>query len=97
MKTKVFRLLKLIPKGKVATYKQVAAAASIKNPRVVGSILHGNIDPIAFPCHRVVRSDGTIAAGYAFGGKKGQIDKLEKEGIIIRNEKIDLKKFEWPL
>lgn len=92
VKNRVFKLLKQIPRGKVATYKQIAELAGLKNPRTVGQILHKNIDPDAFPCHRVVRSDGTIAAGYAFGGKKAQIKLLKEEGIEIKNTKINLKK-----
>lgn len=89
----VFSLLQQIPKGKVTTYKILALKAGVKNPRTIGRIIHGNIDPEAFPCHRVVRSDGTVAEGYAFGGKKEQIKLLLHEGIKISNEKINLKKY----
>lgn len=93
----VFNLIKKIPRGRVVTYKQIATAAGIKNPRIVGDILHGNSDPAIFPCHRVVRADGTIAKGFAFGGQKGQIKLLKKEGIIFKNGKVDLKKYLFTL
>lgn len=91
--TLVFNLISKIPKGRVATYKQIAALSGLKSPRTVGHMLHGNIDPVKYPCHKVVRSDGTIAQGYAFGGKKEQIKLLKKEGIEIKKQKINLKKY----
>ncbi len=90
---RVFRLLQKIPGGKVTTYQLLAKKAELKSPREVGRIIHQNTDPARYPCHRVVRSDGTIADGYAFGGKKEQIKKLKDEGIVIENGKIDLQKF----
>ncbi|OGK16914.1 hypothetical protein A3H80_02600 [Candidatus Roizmanbacteria bacterium RIFCSPLOWO2_02_FULL_37_19] len=89
---KVLTLLKKIPRGKITTYKMLAQVSGVKNPRLVGQILHGNIDPQAFPCHRVIRSDGNIAHGYAFGGKNAQIQKLRKEGVLFIGNKVDLSK-----
>lgn len=80
---KVFSLLTLIPKGKVTTYKALALKARIKNPRLIGSIIHKNTDTKKYPCHRVIRSDGSIANGYAFGGKSDQINLLKSEGIAF--------------
>lgn len=90
---KVYKIVSLIPKGKVATYKQIAKIARIKNPRLVGLYLHKNPDPKTIPCHRVIKSDGTLASGYAFGGIKKQKEILEKEGIKFNKGKIDYKKY----
>lgn len=90
----VFKYLEKVPRGKVVTYKLLAVAAGIKNPRLVGSIIHKNTDPKKNPCHRVVKSDGTIAASYAFGGKSEQIKKLKEEGIEFTKNKINLSKFQ---
>ncbi|OGG08099.1 hypothetical protein A3D05_05165 [Candidatus Gottesmanbacteria bacterium RIFCSPHIGHO2_02_FULL_40_24] len=90
---KVFRFVSAIPAGKVTTYKNLAGVCGIKNPRLVGRILHKNTDPLNIPCHRVVRADGSLSAGYAYGGKRGQKKRLIAEGIIINNHKIDLNKF----
>ena len=92
-KTDVFSLLKKIPKGKVTTYKILAQKTGIKNPRIVGQIIHQNKEPETFPCYKVVRSDGAIATGYAFGGQRGQIEKLKKDGIVTKNKRIDLRKY----
>ena len=57
---KVLGVVEKIPRGQVMTYKQVAeAAGSPRAYRAVGSILRENYDP-AIPCHRVVRSDGSV-------------------------------------
>ena len=64
------------------TYKQVAEIVGT-TPNVVGFALHANKDPKNIPCHRVIKSDSTLAKGYAFGGKQKQKEILEKEGIIF--------------
>ncbi len=91
----VFKIVSSIPKGKVATYGQVAKIAGIKNPRSVGSHLHKNKDPENIPCHRVVDRDGRVADNYAFGGSSGQIKKLEKEGVGFIGNAVDLSKYIW--
>lgn len=90
---KVYEIVAKIPKGKVATYKQIAKIAGIRNPRLVGFCLHRNIDPKTIPCHRVVRSDRTLARGYAFGGMKKQKEMLEKEGVgFLKNGNVDIER-----
>lgn len=77
---KVYETVKKIPKGKVLTYKEVAE--KIGNPkscRAVGNVLNKNRDK-SVPCHRVIRSDGSIG-GYAWGNaKKRQL--LKEEGYL---------------
>ncbi len=77
---KVYKIVGGIPKGKVLTYKQVAAKAG-RPPayRAVGNILNKNFNP-AVPCHRVIRSDGKIG-GYNKGIKE-KVKILKKEGFI---------------
>lgn len=91
---KVFAIISLIPKGKVTSYKQISKIAKIKNPRFVGFILHRNKDPKKFPCHRVIKTNGFLTTGYAFGGIREQRKKLENEGVVFgKNGKIDLNKY----
>ena len=93
---KVYKVVSLIPRGKISTYRQIAKLAVMKNPRTVGYYLHKNINPQTIPCHRVIKSDGTLATGYAFGGPKKQKEILEKEGIKFNGNKINLKNtFTW--
>lgn len=59
--------------------------------RAAGNALHRNTHPIVVPCHRVVKSDGSLG-GYG-GGVNAKIKILTKEGVIIKHGKIDLKRF----
>ncbi len=92
---KIYEVVKSIPKGKVATYGQVALLAG--NPRwarVVGYALHVNPYPGIIPCHRVVNREGRVAPGFAFGGEGIQRQLLESEGIVFEpNGRIDLEKY----
>mgnify|MGYP003414679608 FL=1 len=92
---KIYEVVKSIPKGKVATYGQVALLAG--NPRwarVVGYALHVNPEPGIIPCHRVVNREGRVAPGFAFGGEGVQRQLLESEGIVFETDgRIDLEKF----
>lgn len=81
-----YELLKLIPKGKVTTYKLMAEALGTKAYRAVGNAMAKNPEPIAVPCHRVVKSNGEIG-GYALGVEK-KIALLESEGVRIENGKV---------
>lgn len=93
---KVYAIVGSIPLGKVLTYKKVAQIAGITNPRIVGFALHKNSDPKHIPCHRVVKSDGSIASGYAFGGAKKQKEKLLEEEVVFRNsDRVDLATCLW--
>lgn len=77
LKLKVLEIVKNIPEGKTMTYSEVAKkAGSPKAYRAVGNILNKNYDPL-IPCHRVIRSDGSIG-GYNRGRKKKE-ELLKKE------------------
>ena len=92
---KIYEIVKSIPKGKVATYGQVALLAG--NPhwaRVVGYALHVNPAPGVIPCHRVVNREGRVAPGFAFGGEDVQRQLLEAEGVVFEPDgRIDLEKY----
>jgi len=79
-KEKVLQIVSGIPKGEAMTYKQVASEAGCRKAyRVVGNILKNNEDQ-RIPCHRVIRSDGSIG-GYNKGKEKKKA-LLEKEGFL---------------
>lgn len=87
MKEKVYAFLKTIPRGKVATYGQIAAHLGNKHlARAVGNILHSNPDPAHYPCHRVVNNKGRLAENFAFGGSAAQRKLLENEGIVFEDD-----------
>lgn len=93
---RVYEIVKKIPKGKVATYKQIAKLAGRpKAYRAVGSCMRKNVDPKNIPCHRVVASDGSLA-GYVFGkGISTKRNILLKEGIVFDGNRVDLTKYRW--
>ena len=89
IKENVYEFVRNIPRGKVATYGQIALYLGNRNfARVVGNILHSNPDPEHIPCHRVVNFQGKLARSYAFGGFDAQRRLLESEGVVFKNEQI---------
>ncbi len=96
---KIYEVVSKIPKGRVATYGQVAMLAG--NPRwarVVGYALHNNPKPFIIPCHRVVNRKGKLASAFAFGGEDAQRELLEKEGIVFREDgTVDLRLYLWEM
>lgn len=94
---KVYNVVKDIPRGKVATYGQIAKILNApKFSQIVGYALHGNPDPKTIPCHRVVNRFGKISTSFAFGGKFSQKQLLEEEGVVfVDDETVDLKQCQW--
>lgn len=88
---RIYEAVKKIPRGKVATYSQVAAmAGNPKMSRAVGNALHKNPTPGVIPCHRVVNAAGKLAGGFAFGGEEVQAKLLADEGVEVVNGYVDL-------
>ena len=78
---KVWNALKAIPHGETRSYKQIAI--SIGHPfasRAVANACGKNPLPIEVPCHRAIRSDGTIGGYSGVGGIKTKKLLLQKEG-----------------
>lgn len=94
---KIYKVVMQIPKGKVATYGQVASlAGNARWARVVGYALHNNPLEGVIPCHRVVNRQGKTADTFAFGGGDAQRKLLQKEGVVFNEDgSIDLNKYGW--
>ena len=92
---KVYEAVKKIPKGKVATYGQIAHAVGAPSAaRQVGWALHVNPEPGIIPCHRVVNRFGRLAPAFAFGGEEAQAHLLRAEGVeVSENYTVDLTKY----
>ena len=89
-KEKVLDIVRNIKKGQVMTYCQVAEMAGTQGAaRAVGTIMKNNYDTTV-PCHRVVKSDGTIG-DYNRGGKAKKIEILKSEGVEFVGERIKFK------
>ena len=93
----IYKAVLKIPKGKVATYGQIAAI--IGHPRAarqVGWALHVNPMPGVIPCHRVVNRFGRLAPEFAFGGRDVQKALLTEEGVEVRDDyTVDLTLYLW--
>lgn len=91
---RIYEAVKKIPRGKVATYAQVAElAGNAKMCRAVGNALHKNPDPDKIPCYRVVNAKGELAGKFAFGGEDVQKNLLENDGIEVCDYCVDLEKY----
>ncbi len=78
---KVRDIVRKIPKGKTMTYKQVATkAGNSQASRAVGAVMRGNYAK-DIPCHRVIKSDGTLGS-YNRGGTKRKREILRNEGAL---------------
>jgi len=91
---RVYTIVRKIPKGKVATYGEIARAIGTKDARKVGFALHANTDSKT-PCHRVVNRNGRLAPNFAFDGEGEQRRRLLAEGIGFVDENVNLKKHLW--
>lgn len=88
---KVYEAVRKIPRGRVATYAQIAAM--VGNPhscRAVGNALHRNPYFGDVPCHRVVNAKGFLAANFVFGGDGVQAEMLRADGVESVDGRVDL-------
>ncbi len=94
---RIYAVVRRIPRGRVASYGQVAALAG--NPRwsrVVGYALHVNPDPGEIPCYRVVTKDGGLSEAFAFGGINVQRELLERDGVEFTPDgRVVMEKYRW--
>ena len=91
----VYEYLRTVPKGKVVTYGQIAKAIGCPHgARAVGNALHANPDPDYYPCFKVVNQEGKLAEHFRLGIEE-QRRRLEKDGIIVNDGKVDLKVFQY--
>ncbi len=83
---KVWNYLKTIPKGKVKTYKQVAIGINRpKSARAVANACAKNPYAPKIPCHRVIRSDGSLGGYSGEGGIDTKKKLLKIDGYMLKN------------
>ncbi len=94
---RIYAVVRRIPRGKVASYGQIARLAG--NPRwsrVVGYALHVNPDPETIPCYRVVTKEGRPSPAFAFGGFWEQVYLLQKDGVAFDEYgKVIMDQYQW--
>ena len=92
----VYNAVKAVPKGRVATYSQIALMSGHRGAaRAVGNALHVNPFFGTVPCHRVVSASGALAKEFGFGGAAEQQRMLEEEGVEVKDGKVDLCVYQW--
>jgi methylated-DNA-protein-cysteine methyltransferase-like protein len=93
----IYAVVSSIPKGKVATYGQVAELAGLpRRARMVGYALRELPDGSATPWHRVVNASGRISARDRPASVREQRALLEAEGVVFdRHNRLSLRRFRW--
>ena len=92
----VYAFVRQIPKGRVATYGTVARGIGCPGgARAVGNALHRNPDPDWTPCFRIVNTKGKLAEQFGDGGIPGQRKRLERDGICVRGDRVELAQYAW--
>ena len=81
-----YDVLARVPAGRVTTYSEIAKALGSRACRAVGTAMAHNSQLVTIPCHRVVRSDGSVGE-YALGQQE-KTALLMREGITISKGKV---------
>jgi methylated-DNA-protein-cysteine methyltransferase-like protein len=96
LKETLWQLVAAIPKGKVATYGQLARLAGYpSHARYVGTTLNRLPRDSTLPWFRVLRSSGELAFPAGSAAWKRQKTLLEAEGVLIKGMKLSLKQYQW--
>lgn len=92
---KVMQQIRLIPVGKVATYKQIAElSGKPQASRGVSWILHSCSTTYKLPWHRVLNSQGKISFDRSTHNYRKQKSLLKSEGVIFDGEQLNMKKYQ---
>ena len=84
LQIKVWKYLKKIPKGQIRTYSDVAKGINKpKSVRAVANAIGKNPYAPIIPCHRVIRSDGSLGGYSGKGGINTKRKLLKSEGILL--------------
>jgi methylated-DNA-protein-cysteine methyltransferase-like protein len=94
---RVYALVTRIPRGKVATYGQIARMLGApRAARTVGWAMHDAPHGSRVPCHRVVQQGGTCSPNFRIGDPGAQRRLLEREGVqFFLDGRIDMQAHQW--
>ena len=85
---RVWEALRLIPRGRVTTYGEIARYLGTHAVRAVGTAVGKNPDAPKVPCHRVVRGDGTIGRYSGGDGVPTKVALLKTEGVTVADGRV---------
>lgn len=92
----IWQVVAVIPKGKVATYGQVAEIAGYpSHARFVGSTLRNLPKNTSLPWYRVINAQGKISFAEESDAYQRQRSLLEAEGVVFLNAKVSLRVYGW--
>lgn len=93
---RIWNVVAAIPRGRVASYGQVAELAGFRRgARMVGWALGQAPDRAALPWHRVLNAQGKISIPAGSRARAEQIQRLTAEGVIVRGGKVDMRRYRW--
>ena len=94
---RIYAVVRLIPRGRVATYGQVAELAGLHGQaRLVGYALHAVAAQGTLPWHRVINAQGRVSTrSEGPGGTVLQRLRLEQEGVVFTGGRVRLERYRW--
>lgn len=93
---RIYSVVRRIPKGRVATYGQVATLAGLpRHARQVGYALHALAEDSDVPWHRVINAKGEVSPRSTPGWDQLQLSLLRRERVVGRGGRVDLDRFRW--
>lgn len=92
----ICRVIKSIPRGRVASYGEIAARAGLpRRARLVGRVLREAGEAAALPWYRVVRADGCLAFAPGTAEFIEQRRRLSAEGVEVSGRRVDIRRVGW--
>jgi len=92
---KIINIIKAVPKGSVASYGQIASIAGVtRGHRLVAAALRASTI-LDLPWYRIIRSDGRCGMDEGSEGFIKQFSLLKTEGVLAKNGRIDMKRYQW--
>jgi methylated-DNA-protein-cysteine methyltransferase-like protein len=94
---RILAAVRKIPRGRVSTYGNIADVAGLpRRARLVGTVLKHAPASRDLPWFRVINSSGRISLPSGSDAYARQKRLIEREGVIFRGDRVDMKRYGWP-